>query len=72
MLRCNIYNLGEGIRKIVVYVGWVIDGININGKLTGGTGGVANYIELKSNEEINRIYGFQCRIGNVSESLFCI
>ena len=54
----------QGANKLVVFHGWVVDGIKVNGQLNGGNGGNKTIIHLQPGEKIRRIHGTRCRFEN--------
>merc|ERR1712227_108957 len=54
----------QGPNKIVVFHGWIVDGIKINGQLNGGNGGNKTVVHLQPGEKIHRIHGTRCRFEN--------
>ena len=54
--------------QIVVKSGWIIDGIEVNGEIFGGSSGGANTINLAQNEEVTSI-SYNAPVGDFYGSL---
>ena len=60
----NKLKRSKGPNKIVIFHGWIVDGIKINGQLNGGNGGNKTIVHLQPGEKIRRIHGTRCRFEN--------
>ena len=61
MRQFNVHLNYQGPNKIVIFHGWIVDGLKINGQLHGGNTGNKTILHLQPGEKIKRIHGTRCR-----------
>ena len=61
MRQFNVHLNYQGPNKIVIFHGWIVDGLKINGQVHGGNGGNKTILHLQPGEKIRRIHGTRCR-----------
>merc|ERR1711953_144258 len=64
MRNFNVHLNYQQSQKIVVFHGWIIDGVKLNGQLFGGNGGNKTVIHLNPGEKITRVHGTRCIFEN--------